>query len=140
MNYLSESYLAYKLVRLRKNGTLGPLFINRKQIFPINIWMPAEDHFTKGYSHRPGWHVTRNPYAPHLSKKGRVWVKVEVKDFEEIVRPENQGGIWWLAKWMKVLSIENDDVIEEYQRKYLNRIKSMQKFVNDMKENKGIII
>lgn len=96
---------AYKLVRLRKNGTLGPLFINRKQVFHIGEWMEALDVPTKGYAHRPGFHVTRSKNAPHLSKKGRVWVSVEVKDFEEIVRPENQGGVWWLAKWMRVVKI-----------------------------------
>ena len=94
---------AFKLLRVRHDGTLGPLFINRKQIIPLNVWLPAEDHITKGYAHRPGWHVTSNPYAPHLSMKGRKWYHVEVTDATELKRPASQGGVWWIAKQMKVL-------------------------------------
>ena len=34
--------LAYKLFRKRKDGTLGPLFINRKQVIVPNVWLPAK--------------------------------------------------------------------------------------------------
>lgn len=61
---------AYKLIRMRKDGTLGPLFINKKQIIPIGIWLDAESHKTKGYAFRPGWHVTLEMNAPHLSTRG----------------------------------------------------------------------
>ena len=100
---MSNSAFAYKLVRKRKDGTLGPLFINRKQILPIGIWLEAGDYPTKGYAHRPGWHVTKNKTAPHLSMKGRIWVLVQVKDYEELIRSESQGGVWLLAKWMKII-------------------------------------
>lgn len=96
--------LAYKLLRKRKNGTLGPLFINRRQIIPIGEWLQAENHPTKGYAIRPGWHTTSKPEAPHLSMKGRVWMKVEISNYEKMIRPQSQGGIWWLAKQMKVLN------------------------------------
>ena len=45
--------------------------------------------------------------APHLSKKNRVWCKVEFEDYEEIHRPANQGGLWYLAQRMKVLEVVN---------------------------------
>ena len=96
---------AYKLLRKRKDGTLGPLFINRKQIIPLGKWLEAEDHPTKGYAHRPGWHLTEIPYAPHLKEEGRIWVECEVEDYEIYNRPNNQGGRWILAKWMKVKEI-----------------------------------
>ena len=96
---------AYKLMRLRKNGTLGSLFINKRDVIPIDVWLEAEDHPTKGYAHRPGWHCTFKPVAPHLSLKNRVWVEVEVEDFEVFERPINQGGRWILAKQMKVVRI-----------------------------------
>ena len=102
-----EIYSAYKLLRLRKDGTLAPLFINRRQIIPLNTWMDAENHPTKGFAVRPGWHVTPKQEAPHLSKKGRVWAKVEVKNIESLNRPISQGGEWWLAKQMKVIEIIN---------------------------------
>ena len=93
----------YKLFRLRKNGTLGSLFINRKAVIPTDTWLLAEDHPTKGYKHRMGWHILLKPVAPHLSEKGRVWMKVEYQEYETIVRPDSQGGRWVLARQMRVI-------------------------------------
>jgi len=101
--------IAYKLFRLRKDGSLGPLFINRKQRIPINTWLPAEEHKTIGYQFRPGWHVAIRPFAPHLSTKGRVWMKVEVYDAVSLKRPLAQGGVWMLAKWMRVKGVYNEN-------------------------------
>lgn len=93
----------FKLVRLRKDGTYGPLFMNRRQRLEPGKWLPAEDHRTKGFKHRPGWHLTKVPVAPHLSTKDRIWIEVEVKDYQEIQKPVHQGGEWILANWMKVI-------------------------------------
>lgn len=95
----------YKLVRLRKDGTLGSLFINKKATLPIGEWLLAEDHQTKGYAHRVGWHLLYKPEAPHLSKKGRVWVKCEADNIETFNRPANQGGKWALAQKMKIIEV-----------------------------------
>jgi len=98
--------IGYKLMRRRKDGSLGPLFINAKQRVPIGEWLEAEDHITRGYSHRPGWHILNVPIAPHLKKTvDRVWVQVEYEDAQQFVRPENQGGVWFLAKRMKVVGV-----------------------------------
>jgi len=94
---------AYKLFKLRKDGTLGPLFIGATMRVPIGEWLEAEDIPTKGFAHRPGWHTGATPNAPHLTEKGRVWYKVLIKDYYEHRRPEHQGGMWWIAKHMKVL-------------------------------------
>jgi hypothetical protein len=99
---------AFKLLAVRKDGTIGPLFINRKQRLPIGEWLQAEDHPTKGYAHRPGWHCTAQPRAPHLTlnpvnQRPREWFRVLVEDYEEFIRPDCQGGIWLLAQRMKVL-------------------------------------
>lgn len=96
---------AYKLMRLRKNGTLGSLFINKKARIPLDEWLDAEDHPTKGYAHRPGWHCTLVPDAPHLSKKGRVWVRAEVDDYQIVSRPKSQGGEWVLANRIKIKEV-----------------------------------
>lgn len=95
--------IVYKLVRKRKDQTLGPLFINRKLRIPFGIWLDAEDHPTKGYAHRPGWHCTMRPEAPHLSKKDRVWCRVDVLNYKFFERPEAQGGKWVLAQKIKFL-------------------------------------
>jgi len=102
--------IAYKLMRQRKDGTLGPLFINRRLRVPIGEWMEAEDHPTKGYAHRPGWHCTFTPWAPHLKQKNgqfapdRIWAVVKVDDYDIYDRPLSQGGSWILARQLKVLS------------------------------------
>lgn len=105
---------AYKLLRRRKrDGSLGPLFINKRLVIPIGEWLEAECHPTKGYAVRPGFHVLARIHAPHLMKKDgtlaadRVWMKVEIDEFQEFHRPESQGGKWFLAKRMRVVgSIE----------------------------------
>lgn len=94
---------AYKLFRVLKSGEITPLFINKTKRLPIGKWMEAEDHPTKGYAHRPGWHCTSQPVAPHLSNKGRVWMEVEMKDFTEVKRPKAQGGLWYLANRIKII-------------------------------------
>ena len=94
---------AYKLFNRRKDGTIGPLFIARKKRIPIGEWLEAEDHPTKGYAHRPGWHVGEKPVAPHLSEKGRVWYEVEIEDYYRFPRPQHQGTVWLIAQRMKVI-------------------------------------
>jgi hypothetical protein len=94
---------AYKLLRVRANGTLGPLFINRRQVLALGEWMQAENHPTPGFAVRPGWHATPEPIAPHLGTRGRRWYRVELRDVTEHQRPACQGGRWLLAGWMKIL-------------------------------------
>ena len=31
---------AFKLLRMRRDGTIGSLFINRKQVIQLGVWMP----------------------------------------------------------------------------------------------------
>jgi len=94
---------AYKLIRKLKDGSLSPLFINKKSRIPIGVWLEAEEHPTKGFAFRKGWHCTLEPVAPHLSTKNRVWVEVEIEDTEFYNRPKSQGGTWVLAQRMKVV-------------------------------------
>src|SRR6056297_1885051 len=93
----------YKLVRKMKDGTLSSLFINQKDRLPVNKWLKAECCPKKGFAVRKGWHCTLKPDAPHLSKKDRVWVEAEVKDFTYFNRPDSQGGVWVLAQNIKIL-------------------------------------
>ena len=97
--------VGFKLLRKRANGTLGSLFINRKEIIPVGQWMQAEEHRTKGYYFRPGWHIMLTKSAPHLTEKGRVWARVAYADFETLIKPESQGGKWALAQKMMVLEV-----------------------------------
>ena len=96
---------AYKLIRQLKDGSLSLLFINRKSRIPVGEWLEAESHPTKGFAYRKGWHCTLKPVAPHLSEKDRVWVEVEIEDYETYKRPESQGGMWVLAQRMRIIKV-----------------------------------
>lgn len=100
--------IAFKLFTLRKDGTIGPLFINRKQVVGLGQWYEAESHPTKGFAYRKGWHCTVAPFAPHLSKKQRIWGRVEIEDVQEYKCPQSQGGKWLLAQRMKVLEVSEN--------------------------------
>lgn len=98
--------IGYKLFHQRKDGTLGPLFINRRQVVPVGTWLQADAHETKGYAFRPGWHACFTPNAPHLRQGGdRVWAKVELEGCRIYDRPESQGGAWVLADRLRVLEV-----------------------------------
>jgi hypothetical protein len=99
---------AYKLFKIRSNGTIGPLFINARQVIELGEWLPAEDHPTNGFAHRPGWHATLLPVAPHLSERPasgpeRAWFEVEIGKHRRFNRPQSQGGTWVLAENMRVV-------------------------------------
>ena len=100
--------IVYKLCRLLDDGNITPLFINKNNRLPFDVWLDAESHPTKGYKYRPHWHCTAQPVAPHLKKEGRVWVECEIEDFEDFIRPESQGGKWYLANKIKFLRILNN--------------------------------
>jgi hypothetical protein len=95
--------LGFKLFRKRKDGSYGPLFINRRQKLHVGVVYDAENHPTKGYAVRPGWHICSEANAPHLSKKDRVWCIVGFHDYTKHIRPESQGGLWFTANKMVIL-------------------------------------
>lgn len=100
-----KKMIGYKLFRHRKDGTIGPLFINKRQRIQIGVEYPYEKHLTKGFKYRPGWHICSQPIAPHLSKKDRVWAKVDFTFMYMLDRPKSQGGTWYLGSTMKVLEL-----------------------------------
>ena len=101
---------AFKLVKLRKNGTLGPLFIGSKFIYPVGKWLKAKAIKTKGFKFRPGFHCCQFPKADHLSEKGRIWVEVRIQNYERFQRPKKQGGLWFIAKRMKIIKLIPPDL------------------------------
>lgn len=94
--------VGYKLLTLHKDGSLASLFINKRARIPIGKWQKAKEIPTKGYAFRPGFHACAEPIAPHLSKNGRVWCKVSLIGVEEFKRPQNQGGTWYVAKYLRI--------------------------------------
>lgn len=101
---MDEITQGFKLFRVRKDGTIGPLFINARMRVPLGVWLPAEDHPTPGYAHRPGWHAALTPEAPHLATgPGRAWFAVELRGVRRFPRPQSQGGTWLLADALLVV-------------------------------------
>lgn len=96
--------IGYKLVRKLADGTYRPLFIERTRVLPVGEDLEAHDVLTPGYQHRPGWHILAKPHAPHLSKRGRVWVEVEFDGRKATThhRPTSQGGVWYTAQRMRI--------------------------------------
>jgi len=95
--------IAYKLMKKRKDGTLGPLFINASQRIPVGKWFKAEAHRKKGFAFRPGWHALPQPKAHtrlDTARKDRVWCRVEIEDFREF---KQSNSTWLLAQRMRVL-------------------------------------
>ena len=88
--------IAYKLFKVRKDGSIGSLFINQKDRLQINTWLEAKPHRTKGFAFRPGWHALFSPSAPHLSKKvdaGTAYTsKIASSSSAQLARVEN--GFW----------------------------------------------
>lgn len=111
---------AYKLLRIKKDGKLYPLFIHKTVSTPIGEWLQAECYPTKGFCIRKGFHCCFSPFAPHLKLKlangeQRVWVECEVEDWSSYERPECQGGNWILAQRMKIIRVMNMDEVDELQ-------------------------
>ncbi len=94
----------YKLFRVRRAGSLGPLFVERRRVRPLDEWLTADmDLEPRGLATRPGWHVLLSPEAPHLSRRGRTRRQVEAQGIiDRFVRPESQGGLWILARQIRI--------------------------------------
>lgn len=112
---------AYKLLRIKKDGKLYPLFINKTKETPIDEWMDAKCYPTKGFAVRQGWHCCFKPIAPHLKTQlangeHRVWVECEVEDWKSYNRPESQGGAWILAQKMKINRVLTFDEVEKVDK------------------------
>ena len=98
----------WKLFRKMKSGSIRSLFIHNKIDLQSGVWLKAENHPTKGFAVRPGWHCCATKHAPHLGMKGRVWRQVEIEEVVEHKKPECQGGAWLLAGRMKIIPEEGD--------------------------------
>jgi hypothetical protein len=97
--------IGYKLFRVRRDGTLGSLFINRRRVLRPGRRYAAECYPTSGFAVRQGWHILAKPEAPHLSMAGRRWYEVEfpAKGAKSLRRPERQGGLWYIATHITIM-------------------------------------
>lgn len=102
---------AYKLLRLRRDGTLGPLFVGRGLVLRPGVRYRARaDLPHPGLAHRPGFHCCAEPRAPHIklrltSGERRVWCRVSISGYRRHRRPESQGGLWYTAAFMTIVEV-----------------------------------
>lgn len=102
--------IAFKLMRVNTDGTVSPLFIGRDRKYELDTWYDAESIQRNGFKFRPGFHCCSTTSAPHIKRElksgeTRTWVQVQISDFEQIKRPESQGGLWYIAKKIKFVAI-----------------------------------
>jgi hypothetical protein len=93
---------------VRRDGTLGSLFVDRKSTIPVGRWLYAKLKPTPGLKPRKGFHSLLKPVEPHLktdlkSGERRRWFVCQALDYETIVRPEAQGGTWVVSERLKIL-------------------------------------
>jgi hypothetical protein len=106
---------AYKLLRVRKDGSIGPLFFDARQRIVTGDWLRAKHGMHKaGFAYRPGWHASVKPIAPHLTEVGRQWFHVEISNFVRYKRPAKQGGLWYIAQYIRLLGpVKNKETHEK---------------------------
>lgn len=114
---------AYKLLRIKKDGKLYPLFINKTVSTPIGQWLQAKCIPTNGFAVRCGFHCAFIPWAPHLkmelaSGEKRIWVECEVEDYTTYDRPKSQGSTWILAQRMKLVRVLDMNEVKMLQNQY----------------------
>jgi hypothetical protein len=130
----NDTMTVYKLFRIRKDGSLGPLFIDASARIPLGEWINATYTPRNGYAPRGGWHCGLLPKADHLKQDdGRIWCECLIPakqytpedhapmfrkqgDMEMVPadghytwkRPAHQGGSWVIAGTLMVLRTLTD--------------------------------
>jgi hypothetical protein len=124
-----------KILNLRADGTMSPLFHETKRRFKEGVWEPFTatlKHPTKqgrssaDLAFRPAFYG--GPKTPQLKmgySSGQYRVKRDVafRNWTKIKRPKNQGGGWYMAAEMMILPRRLGDLAEEL----MARFKAMKK-------------
>ena len=124
-----------KILNLRADGTMSPLFHETKRRFKEGVWEPFTatlKHPTKqgrssaNLAFRPAFYG--GPKTPQLkmgysSNQYRVKRDVAFRNWTKIKRPKNQGGGWYMAAEMMILPRRLGDLAEEL----MARFKAMQR-------------
>jgi len=124
-----------KILNLRADGTMSPLFHETNRRFKEGVWEPFTatlKHPTKqgrssaNLAFRPAFYG--GPKTPQLkmgysSNQYRVKRDVAFRNWTKIKRPKNQGGGWYMAAEMMILPRRLGDLAEEL----MARFKAMQR-------------
>lgn len=107
---MAENVLhAYKLFRVRADGSIGSLLIDTGKRLETGVWYRAEDHRPRwGKTSNPGWHAVMEPNAPHLARKdGRAWYRVDLRGVHPVRKRD--GSIWLRSAEMRIVErVDNE--------------------------------
>ncbi len=97
----------YKLFEQDPEGNLYALFIDKKVVMPTDVWLKAENHPTKGFSPRPGYHIGEGiPSAPWLMSFDGTY--------------KSQRSKYWRRVWAEVwyvADIDYTDIVSQLPKK-----------------------
>lgn len=92
--------VGFKLFEQDSRGNLYALFIDKKTVMPVGEWLKAENHPTKGFSNRPGYHIGEGiPSAPWLMSFDGAY--------------KSQRSKYWKRVWAEVWYVADKDYTEE---------------------------
>lgn len=97
----------YKLFEQDPEGNLYALFIDKKTVMPMNEWLKAENHPTKGFGKHPGYHLGEGiPSAPWLMSFDGIY--------------KSQRSKYWKRVWAEVWYVADIDytpIVEQLPKK-----------------------
>ena len=120
----------YKLFESKDGITLQPLFIDKKEIFPIGEWIEAKNiEYHPNFSHRPGIHVGCNlPSA--------VWLMDANGKYKSRFKNGQRELEFILDKYMKrknaINKLPQNNDISDYLKIGLEKDKKLGKYTNGL--------
>lgn len=99
--------LMYKVMRIKSDGMLYSVNVNRNKPYNIDEWVNAEYILTKHYHDRKGFYGFEKPDSKKYKDKlhrgdRRIWVECEVADYEIVYNAHDQVN-WVIAQKMKII-------------------------------------
>ena len=97
----------YKIMRVKTDGMLYPIGVNRYRSYNVGEWYDAEHIESRKYKTKKGFYGFEKPsskrYKESLRRgEKRVWVECETEDCELYYHPMD-GETWMIAQRMKIL-------------------------------------
>ena len=109
--------LMYKVMRVKSDGMLYSINVNRRKPYNIDEWVTAEYILTKHYHDKKGFYgfekpdVTKYKYKLQRGER-RVWVECEVSDYEIVYYAPDQVN-WVIAQKMKIIrALSKNDIAD----------------------------
>ena len=102
----------YKIMRVRSDGMLYSIGVNRNKPYDIDEWYTAEHIVSRKYKTKKGFYGFEKPdnerYKTTLQRGDRrIWVECEVEDYE-FYHHVMDGATWVIAQRMRMIRALSD--------------------------------